>query len=37
VHRPGLAHDLDTPENYRVFASRRQDSWLQPHEDIVSS
>ena len=37
VRRPGLAHDLDTPENYRVFASRHQDSWLQPHEDIVSS
>ena len=37
VRRPGLAHDLDTPEAYRRFARRRPDIGLRWGEETIAS
>ena len=37
VRRPGLVHDLDTPEAYRLFTNRRQEVSPRQDEEFVSS
>jgi len=37
VRRPGLAHDLDTPESYQQFVNRRREVKLLQDGDFVPS